>query len=189
VAQCRERLDAYLADPGSVEASLASAALAVSATRGDAALYDRLLEAFRSADNPQDRERFQYALARFREPALLQRTLELSLTPDVRSQDGPYLLRDTIMNRDNGPAAWSFVAEHWAEANDRFPTNSIARMLSGVRALRDEAAAHHVEGFLAEHPVPQGDLQIRQHVERMWVTVGLAEREAERFPEAMTDRD
>jgi len=187
IALCRQRLDAYLADPGSVEASLAAAALAVGATLGDEALYDRLLAAFRSAGNPQDRERLQFSLARFRDPALLHRTLELSLTPDVRSQDGPYLLRDTMTNRDNGPAAWAFVAEHWTDTNNRFPSNSIARMLSGVRALRDEAAAHHVDGFLAEHPVPQGDLQVRQHIERMWVTVALAEREATRFASDLVD--
>ena len=176
IARCRARLDAYLADPASVEASLAAAALAVGATLGDEALYDRLLDGYRKADNPQDRERLMYALARFRDPALLGRTLELSLTPEVRSQDAPYLLRDTITNRDNGAAAWAFVTSHWNDINERFPSNSIARMLSGARTLRDPSAARHVESFLAEHPVPQGEQQVRQHIERMWVTVALAER-------------
>ena len=176
IARCRERLDAYLTDPGSVEASLAAAALAVGATLGDAALYDRLLEGYRAADNPQDRERLMYALARFRDPALLGRTLALSLTAEVRSQDAPYLLRDTITNRDSGAAAWAFVTSHWSEVNERFPSNSIARLLSGVRSLREASAARHAESFLAEHPVPQGEQQVRQHIERMWVTVALAER-------------
>ena len=112
--------------------------------------------------------------------------MELAFSPDVRSQDAPYLLRDTVANRDNGPAAWAFVAEHWSQANERFPSNSIARMLSGVRVLRQPEAARHVESFLAEHPVPQGEMQVRQHVERMWVTVRLAEREADRHGTALT---
>jgi puromycin-sensitive aminopeptidase len=187
IALCRSRLDAYLADPSSVEASLAAAALSVGATLGDEALYDRLLAAFRTAGNPQERERLQYSLARFRDPALLARTLELAFSSDVRTQDAPYLLRDTIANRDNGTAAWAYVASHWGEANKRFPSNSIARMLSGVRALREPATAHHVESFLAEHPIPQGDQQIRQHIERMWVTVTLTTRESPRFPAALTE--
>ena len=185
ITLCRERLDAYLADPTSVEASLAAAALTVSATVGDADLYDRLLDAFRTANNPQDRERFQYSLAKFRDPALLARTLQLSLSSDVRTQDGPYLLNVAITNRDNGPAAWAFVASHWSEANERFPSNSISRMLSGVRSLTDAAAARHVESFLLEHPIPQAEKQIRQHVERMWVSVGLAERESTRLPSSL----
>ena len=175
VALCRTRLDSYLDDPASVEASLASAALAVSATLGDGELYDRLLAAHRAAGNPQDRERLLFALARFRDPELLARTLEMALSADVRSQDAPYLLRDTIANRDNGAAAWAFVTSHWNDVNERFPSNSIARMLSGVRVLRDASAARHVESFLSEHPVPQGEQQVRQHVERMWVTVRLAD--------------
>ena len=117
----------------------------------------------------------------------MARTLELAFSSDVRTQDAPYLLRDTIANRDNGAAAWAYVASHWAEANERFPSNSIARMLSGVRTLREPAIAHHVESFLAEHPIPQGDQQIRQHVERMWVTVTLATRESDRFPATLTE--
>ena len=31
-------------------------------------------------------------------------------------------------------------------------------------------------GFLAEHPIPQGTTVVSQHLERMWVTVALAER-------------
>jgi puromycin-sensitive aminopeptidase len=176
VARSRERLDAYLDDPSSLEASLAASALAVGATLGDTATYDRLLAAYRASGNPQDRERLMYSLARFRAPALLQRTLELAFTSEVRSQDAPYLLRDTIANRANGAAAWNYVASRWDDANRRFPSNSIARLLSGVRSLRDAAAARSVESFLAEHPVPQGDQQVRQHIERMWVTVGLADR-------------
>ncbi|HEY3143034.1 MAG TPA: M1 family metallopeptidase [Acidimicrobiales bacterium] len=181
LAACRARLDAYLADASSVEASLAAAALSASATTGGTALYDRLVEHYRDATNPQDRERFLYALARFRDPECLQRTLDLSLSGEVRTQDAPFLLRDTIANRDNGEMAWNFVAKHWDEANERFPSNSIARMLSGIRSLRDRSVAHQVVAFLAEHPVPQGDMQVRQHLERMWVSVALTERESPRL--------
>jgi puromycin-sensitive aminopeptidase len=173
-----ELLDQFLAHPPSVDPSLASAALSVSATLGDVALHERLVERFRTAENPQDRERVLVSLARFRDPAALVRTLDLSLSGDVRTQDAPYLLRETIANRDNGPAAWDFVAEHWPEIEKRFPANSLSRLVGGIRALKDRAVADRVVGFLAEHPIPQGELQVRQHIERMWVTVELAERVA-----------
>jgi aminopeptidase N len=173
-----ELLDQFLAHPPSVDPSLASPALSVSATLGDVALHERLVERFRTAENPQDRERVLVSLARFRDPAALADTLDLSLSGDVRTQDAPYLLRETIANRDNGPAAWDFVAEHWPEIEKRFPANSLSRLVGGIRTLRDRAVADRIVGFLAEHPIPQGELQVRQHIERMWVTVELAERVA-----------
>ena len=64
------------------------------------------------------------------------------------------------------------MAENWAEIEKRFrPT---ARPAGGRHPLAvDRAVADRVVGFLAEHPIPQGELQVRQHIERMWVTVAL----------------
>jgi puromycin-sensitive aminopeptidase len=185
-ARATELLDRFLKHPPSVDPSLASPALAVAATLGDVALHDRLVEHFRAADNPQDRQRLLFSLARFRDAAAFGRTLDLSLSGDVRTQDAPYLLGEALANRDNGAAAWAFVASHWPDIERRFPSNSLARLVGGIRSVRDRALADEVAAFLAEHAIPQGELQVRQHVERMWVTVALAEREADRFPGRLT---
>ncbi len=171
-----ELLERFLAHPPSVDPSLASPALVVSATLGDVALHERLADRFRTAENPQDRERVLLSLSRFRDPEALRRTLELSLSGDVRTQDAPYLLRECVANRDNGPEAWAFVAANWPEIEKRFPANSLSRLVGGIRSLHDRALADEVVEFLAAHPIPQGELQVRQHIERMWVTVALAER-------------
>jgi hypothetical protein len=80
---------------------------------------------------------------------------------------------------------WDFVTQSWDDVNGTFPSNSISRMLAGIRSVRSRPDAESVAGFLDDHPVPQGRKQVRQHVERMWVTVALAEREADRFPAAL----
>ncbi|HET6949639.1 MAG TPA: ERAP1-like C-terminal domain-containing protein, partial [Acidimicrobiales bacterium] len=178
-------LEQFLADAPSLDPSLASPALLVMATLGDTALHDRLTERFRADDNPQDRERLLLALSRFRDAECLGRTLALSLSGDVRTQDAPYLLRETLTNRDNGADAWAFVSSNWEEIERRFPANSLSRLVSGVRQIRDPALALQVAAFLAAHPIPQGGLQVRQHVERMAVTVALAERESARLAAAL----
>jgi puromycin-sensitive aminopeptidase len=176
--RCRELLEQFLSDPAGVDPSLSAPALTASATLGDRALHDRLVEQFTAAENPQDRERILRSLARFRDADALGRTLELSLSGQVRTQDAPYLLSETLANRDNGAAAWDHVSGHWDEINERFPANSIPRLVSGIRSVRDRALADRIAAFLAEHPVPQGEMQVRQHLERMGVTVALAERHA-----------
>jgi puromycin-sensitive aminopeptidase len=181
-----ELLERFLAAPGDVDPNLSAAALTVTATLGDAALHDLLVEHLRTTGNPQDRQRIQFSLTRFRDPGCLARTLELTLSADVRTQDAPYLVRDALANRDNATLAWRFASGNWSEMEDRFPANSIPRMLGGIRAIRDRALADEVAAFVARHPVPQGELQVRQHLERMWVTVGLAEREAGPLTDALT---
>ena len=83
-----------------------------------------------------------------------------------------------IANRDNGALAWRLVHERWDEMNERFPSNSIVRMLSGIRSVADPALAADIEAFTAEHPVPQAKQTLQQHLERMRVSVGLRDRTA-----------
>ena len=102
-----------------------------------------------------------------------------------RVETAPYVLGQTLANRDNGAAAWAFVSGRWNEIVQRFPANSLARLVGGIRAVRDRSLADEIAAFLDAHPLPQGELQVRQHIERMGVTVALAEREADRLAAAL----
>ena len=56
--------------------------------------------------------------------------------------------------------------------------------MATVPALTDRTLARRIAAFLAAHPLAQGELVVRQHLERMWVSVALADRapgELERF--------
>ena len=63
---------------------------------------------------------------------------------------------------------------------ERFPDNTISRLLGGVTTLSRPEQAADVEAFLADHPVPQAVKTIEQHLERLRVNVALREREAVR---------
>ena len=56
-----------------------------------------------------------------------------------------------------------------------FRSNSIARMLEGIRALGAEVDPD-VDRFLDDNPVPQGALMVAQHRERRHVNLRLARR-------------
>ena len=65
--------------------AVAAAAIDVVAFVGDADDYETFFARSRgSAPTPQEQDRYRYALARFRDPALMERTLEASLTDEVR---------------------------------------------------------------------------------------------------------
>ena len=161
---------------GDVEANIAGAVLRAVATIAGPADVDELEAGFRAGGTPQEEQRYLFAMALVRDPALFQRVLALATSSDVRTQNAPYLLGACIANRDNGGAAWAAVRDRWGEINERFPSNSIARMLSGIRSVGDAAVAADIEAFVAAHPVPQAKQIMAQHLERMQVTVALSER-------------
>ena len=72
--------------------------------------------------------------------------------------------------------AWRSITDRWDNLASRLPSNSIARMLEGVRALVGPEVAPDVDRFLDDHPVPQGALMVAQHRERRMVNIRLRER-------------
>ena len=179
--RCRQLLD----DPHG-PAELVAAATMVVAAVGDDADQQRYLDAYRSASTPQEKERFLFALAEFPTAEQMARTLDFAMSSEVRSQDAPFLLRNCIGNRWQGEAAWGFVRAHWQEANDRFPGNTIVRMIDRVRLLTRPEVAADVQAFFAEHAIPQAAKTLDQVLERQRVNAAMHAREQHRFAEALT---
>ncbi|MET0727062.1 MAG: M1 family metallopeptidase [Acidimicrobiales bacterium] len=181
----RELFARYRVKPETVEANVAAAVVRATAALATPEDLDALISGFRSSTTPQEELRFLYALADVRDPEQMAFVLDLAMTPEVRTQNAPFLIGACIANRDNAALAWRFVREHWDLMNERFPSNSIVRMLQGIRTVSERVFAEDVASFLADHPVPQGKQSLEQHLERMWVSVALREREQERLTAAL----
>ncbi len=174
IAECRQLLDHR-------DTTISAAALFVTASHGDADDFARVHAAWLGADDPQSEQRNLRSLADFPDAELVMSILAETLDGRVRSQDGPYLIRRALTNRHAGVATWSFVTENWQKINELFPSNSISRMLEGVVALDHSGTASEVAEFLEYNPIPQGEIQVAQHLESLRINVAARERETGRF--------
>lgn len=157
-----------------------SAVLDVAAAHGDESTFDRLVELSETAATPQEELRALNAQARLRHPDLIERLCERCATV-VRTQNAPYTLAAAMGNPECGPQVWRFVAERWDELLERFPSSSIDRMIGGIRSFADRDLVAEIEAFIEEHPRPQSDLALAQHLERTRVNVAARERLAAEF--------
>jgi puromycin-sensitive aminopeptidase len=174
------------ADGTSVEANVGAAVVRATAALATDDDLDALIEGFRQGATPQEEQRYLYALADVRRADQMDRVLELAMTPEVRTQNAPFLIGACIANRDHGDRAWSLVEARWDDMNERFPSNSIVRMLHGIRAVSAPELSARIESFLADHQVPQAKQTLQQHLERMRVSVALRRREADRLARHLT---
>jgi puromycin-sensitive aminopeptidase len=126
-----------------------------------------------------------YALAEFPSAELVQRTLDLALSGEVKTQNAPFLLGRCIANRHHGRMAWDFVRRNWDRATDAFPDNTIVRMIDPVRLLTEPDVVADVQGFFSEHPIPQSAKTLEQVLERQRVNAALRSREGARLGEAL----
>jgi puromycin-sensitive aminopeptidase len=178
LAACRDLHATYLEDRSSVEPNIAAAVAAAVASAGSRADYTAFVDRFKHAATPQEERRYQTLLAAFPGVEEMASTLAMTLNGEVRTQDAPYLVAQCMRNREQGVQAWRFVVDHWEQMLDTYPDNAIVRMLDGFKLLSEPDIAAEIEAFFQSHKVPQGELTLQQHLERLRVNTALREREA-----------
>nr|MDQ2754807.1 ERAP1-like C-terminal domain-containing protein [Actinomycetota bacterium] len=175
-AEATRRHASYLSDHSGLSPDVLSAAVNVMVASGSTSGYEAARQAFLQAATPQDQVRYLNALGASRDVNLLAETLEMCLTSDVRSQDAPYLIATILASRVGSAMTWSWMKQHWQALIERFPQNTLIRMLEGIAGVTDPALAMDVHVFLASHPLPIGGPRVAQLEERMDITVALAAR-------------
>ncbi len=177
VAQSRELTKSYMADPHSVEPNLAQAAVRVSADHGDAALYDAFRQKLKNVQTPQEYYIYFYALAGFRDPALLQRTLEWSLTPDVRNQD-LYITGAVLQNPYGKQQSWQFVKSHYAEYKKKASDRGPRFIINATGTFCDPSLQKDAAEFLAQHPEPGSERDLKREQENAAQCMQMKQRDA-----------
>ncbi|MFZ9628780.1 MAG: M1 family metallopeptidase [Ilumatobacteraceae bacterium] len=187
VSRCRAILDASASGADDADPELVAAATTAVASHGTDADHLTFLERFRTASTPQEQLRYLYALADFPEAAQVQRTIDLALSGEVKTQNAPFLLNRCVANRAHGELAWRAVRSNWQLANDRFPANTIVRMIDSVKGLTTDTVVADVQGFFSEHPIPQAVKTLEQVLERQRVNAAMQSREVDRLAAAMAN--
>jgi len=177
-ARAAEIYAGSLKQRGSVDPNLLPVVIAVLAQAGDAGRYEEFLAAFRSAKTPQDEQRYLYALAAFRDPALLRQTLDRTINGEIRTQDAPFVVRSMLMSVYARELAWDFVKRQWDTMDGLYPKHAMRRLAEGVTGLATRELEADVQAFFAAKKPQFGGKVLAQYLEQLHVAVTLREREA-----------
>jgi puromycin-sensitive aminopeptidase len=177
-ARAAEVYRAHLADPAAIDPNVLPAVIAVLAHVGDAARYDDFLRRFRAATTPQEEQRYLYALAGFRDRALIRGTLERTVNGEIRTQDAPFVARAMLMSPDARETAWEFVKAQWDTMDRLYPKHGMRRLAEGVTGLATPALEADVQRFFAEKKPQFGGKVLAQYLEQLHVAVVLRQRES-----------
>jgi len=174
-AQARAR-ELSAGDPTLVDPPVLSAAIAITAFAGGDAEYDDMLRRFKAAKTPQDEQRYLYALAAFRPPALVGRTLERTLSGEFRTQDAPFVVRAMLMNVYARELAWRFAKARWQEMAAKYPASAYRRMWEGIVGLATPPLEQEVIEFFRTTGIDLGGKKLAQYLEQLRIAVAFHER-------------
>jgi puromycin-sensitive aminopeptidase len=170
------RIGPYLKSRTALEPNLAGPVVELAARRGDKARFEKYLRAMKAARTPQERTRFELALGSFRDPALVDRALELSLSDLIPTQDVVPLLVRMLQNPEARERAWEFVRERWKDLSPRVSPGLAGRLVGALPALQKPLYKQQVAAFFAAHPIPTAARALKQALERFDLDAELRER-------------
>jgi len=176
-AEATRRLATYLEDRRSVDPNLASVIVGVSAREGDGALYERYLERKRAAaSDPEEEQRFLFGLTAFERPELVQRTLAVTISDEVRPQDRAHLFARMLGSRASRLAAWRFVRDRWPEITERLDPMLQQNIVRALAQLTPAAAAGEVREFLPARATEETRETVSQTIEQLAIDAAVASR-------------
>ena len=167
LAEAHKLAEKALDNPASVSHEMAANAFRLAALDGDEAFYNKLLALLKNAKSPEEYYMALFALPRFGDPKLLQRTLDYAISPDVRSQDALRLVRDVMQNPVGEKLAWEFILDHWNSVQKAGGPFASAEIVGATSSFCDARMRDQVTDFFAAHKIEAAERTYRQSIERI----------------------
>jgi aminopeptidase N len=178
LAQARKIADKALADPPSVDRDLAKGAFALAALKGDTEFFGKLIAAMQTPKSPEEYYIYFFTLPQFADPMLLHKTLEYSISSDVRSQDVLQLVTSVLANPDGQRLAWDFIRQHWTDLEKAGGPFAGAQVVGETSDFCDAGLRDQVIEFFTAHKVAAAERTYKQSIERINNCVDLKSQQA-----------
>jgi aminopeptidase N len=153
ILEARQISQQYLRDRASVDPTLAARALNVAAQNGDAAFFDQLRGVTETAGDPQLRNQSLQALAQFRDPALVIRTLDYAVSAKVKNQDAVRLVGIEMSDRRTRDITWPWVQQNWPRVQAQITTWGGGYLVESTGNFCSAERSSQVTAFFREHTV------------------------------------
>ncbi len=189
LAWARKWTDHALANDAVLDSTIAETAFSLAARNGDSALYDRLLAKQKEAKTPEEFYVYMGALLSFRDPKLIERNLNRSLSPEVRSQDTIGVISDVMDLPTGGSLAWEFMKARWDEIAKLSGGFAGAGLVDATSTFCSPERADQVREFFSTHPVPSAERGLQQSLERIQDCADLKSQQAPRLAQWLSNHE
>jgi aminopeptidase N len=109
IAGCRERFQKYILNPASLAPDLRPSVFLVVGHHADEATWNKLHELGLKTTSIEEKQNYYDALAATRDPKLVMKTLQISLTDELPTSRAVFLVGKVARSSDHPDIAWDFA--------------------------------------------------------------------------------
>ncbi|CAI6341716.1 unnamed protein product [Periconia digitata] len=169
-------------DSEAIHPNLRGSVYAIVLSNGGKEEYDVVLEQAIHAKTSDERNTAMRSLGRAKSPELIQRTLALSMSEDVKAQD-IYLPISALRTHTEGiNALWNWVKENWSTLEKKLPPS--LSMLSSVVSITTSSFTRRehikdIEAFFADKSTKGFDKALAQSLDAISAKAAWIERDSD----------
>jgi aminopeptidase 2 len=169
-------------DSSAIHPNLRSSVYAIVLANGGKDEYDAVLHQALNANTSDERNTAMRSLGRAKSPELIQRTLALSLSEDVKAQDIHLPISSLRTHPEGVRALWAWVKDNWAELEKRLPPS--LTMLSSVISIATSSFTRQehiqdIETFFKERSTKGFDKALAQSIDAITAKAAWIERDSQ----------
>jgi tricorn protease interacting factor F2/3 len=167
--EAKKRFNKFLKNKNSLAADLQEPVFVLVAWQGNEKTYNKLLSLYKKSALQEEKIRFLMAMCNFKQKNLLLKTLALSLTPEVRSQNIRVPIMGVSANIYGSDILWPWLKNNWKKLVRRFGVgNPLAnRIVASIGSVIDDKQEKDVRKFFKRMPLPGTERVIEQTLERV----------------------
>jgi len=167
--EAKKRFNKFLKNKNSLAADLQEPVFVLVAWQGNQKTYNKLLSLYKKSTLQEEKIRFLMAMCNFKQKNLLLKTLALSLTPEVRSQNIRVPIMGVSANIYGSDILWPWLKNNWKKLVGRFGVgNPLAnRIVASIGSVIDDKQEKDVRKFFKRMPLPGTERVIEQTLERV----------------------
>ena len=183
IEEANRRLDNSLKRSDAINPDLRNAVYTLVAWNGDDRIYRQLMGLYRNAPTQEEKIRFLGALSSFKHEKLLLKSLQFSLSKEVRSQD----IRTPISRVANNPygkdLVWPWMKKNWKAIVGKFGTGSplLNRIIGNISVVSNSHMEKEIVAFFRKNRVPGIEMKLAQSLERIRINSKFLERARQEF--------
>ncbi|MDI1495652.1 MAG: Aminopeptidase N [Cenarchaeum symbiont of Oopsacas minuta] len=174
-----KRFEKYVKNHNTLAADLRESVYSLYAWSVNSQLaHTRLVRMYKNAVSQEEKQRFLSALCSFRDEKLLLKTLNFSLTSDVRSQNMQLPVMRVAANPNGKKILWPWLCKNWKKLSSKVGHGNplLNRLVSSIALVADSNKVPQIKKFFKKNPTPGTERTLLQVFERIAINEAFLRR-------------
>lgn len=181
IAEALERFQTRRETP--IHPDLRGLVYATYARQGGEKEYETLLAMYRAETLSEEQNRILGALGLFKQVKLLKRTLDLTLTSEVRLQDRNGAFASVLTNKYGRALGWEFIKKNWKKIGDAYGEGNhlLSRLIGVLNRNVTKEAYDDIKKFFKTHSAPAAERTVEQTLETIDSNIRWLKRDGKKI--------